>query len=531
VSQEVSLRAKYAAIVRRRKWVVLLTLIIVPVVAVLVSLHEQRPRYRATAQLLINTQSPTARFVAGPGDIEDPARVAQTQAGLARGQAIARAALARVGLQDRRADDLLRASSVTADPNDDLLDFQVKDAKPSVAARLATAYAQEFARYRNELDSRQLVDLQRRTEQRLTAIRANGDVSSPLYAALTTRARQLALLEAVQTVDYVVTNPAEGAVQVSPRPVRSGLIGLIAGALLAVGLVLLSEAWDKNLYSAEQIRGVLGDLPLLASLPTPARRDRSDPLVMASRPTSDAAERFRVLQTNLRFANIELGAKTILFTSALKQEGKSTTVANTAVALARAGNRVALLDLDFRHPRLQQLFGVDGGTGITQVVLKQAVLEDVRQSIPLTSTVERTASGAGTRLPFGTLDLYGSGPTLADAGEFVARPEVDTIPRTLALFYDLVLIDAPPLLGVSDAIVLGAKVDALVVVARLRTLNLDALEDLAAVLDLASAAKLGLVVTAADLDAAGWDDYQRGYDESVRPQRRRGREAPLQGAT
>jgi Mrp family chromosome partitioning ATPase len=237
------------------------------------------------------------------------------------------------------------------------------------------------------------------------------------------------------------------------------------------------------------------------------------------------------LQTNLRFANIELGAKTILFTSALKQEGKSTTVANAAVALARAGNHVALLDLDFRRPRLQQLFGVDGGTGITQVVLKQAVLDDVRQSIPLTSTVERTASGAGTRLPFGTLDLYGSGPALADAGESVARPEVDTILRTLALFYDLVLIDAPPLLGVSDAIVLGAKVDALVIVARLRTLNLDALEDLAAVLDLASAAKLGLVVTAADLDAGGWDDYQRGYDESVRAQRRRGREAPLQGAT
>jgi len=504
--------------------------VVVPVAAVLLTPYVQQARYQATAQVLIKPDSAATRLILGPAGTQDPARVAQTQATLARAYAIARGALDRAGLRARSPDEFLKVSNVVADPSADLLNFQVTDPSRRLAILLATAYAEEFAVYRNTLDSRGADRLLRQTEARLAVLRKRGATGSVLYETLATRVRDLQTLDAVQQPTYQLAVRPERASQVSPRPVRTGLVGLILGCILALGLVLLVEARDKTVHSAEEIRRALR-VPLLARLRSPSRRDRVEPLAMLTRPNDEAAERFRTLRTNLRFANIEVGANTILFTSAVQGEGKSTTAANVALALARAGTRVVLVDLDVRRPRVQQLFELPDRVGVVQVVLAQASLEGALQPVRMTRAPSSRAEGSRSRWlgvssatasppgndpqEFGKLDVLGCGPTPTDISEFFTHPRLAEVLQTLRPMYDLVLIDAPPLLGVSGASILGAHVDAVVVVTRLGKLRHDALEEMVAVLELSPATTLGFVVTAAELDEKDLTDYYRGYSGSL----------------
>src|SRR5207248_5402412 len=132
------------------------------------------------------------------------------------------------------------------------------------------------------------------------------------------------------------------------------------------------------------------------------------------------AEAFRVLRTNLDFVNLERNARSIIITSAVEAEGKSTTVSNLAVAVARTGRRVLLVDLDLRRPTIDQFFRLGTGPGLTNVVLGDAALEDaiVRVAVPESELVTRV-SGNGHSPVGGFLDVLASGPVPPNAGEFV----------------------------------------------------------------------------------------------------------------
>src|SRR5205823_1128448 len=147
------------------------------------------------------------------------------------------------------------------------------------------------------------------------------------------------------------------------------------GVLLGIGLALLWETLDTRVRSAEDVSSKLR-APLLGRLPTPSRRIRnSDSLVMIEEPEGVQAEAFRMLRTNLEFARLERDAKTVMISSAIEQEGKSTTIANLAIAVARSGQRVALVDLDLRRPYLDRFFHLEGRPGIAHVALGQVSLD------------------------------------------------------------------------------------------------------------------------------------------------------------
>jgi capsular exopolysaccharide synthesis family protein len=215
-----------------------------------------------------------------------------------------------------------------------------------------------------------------------------------------------------------------------------------------------------------------------------------------------------------------------MFTSALKDEGKSTTVANVAVALARAGNHIALVDLDLRRPRIHELFGLDSDRGVTRVAMYKLELEDALQPVSLVSPNAATPPATAANPRLGVLDVLACGPRPPDVGDFLAQPRLNTLLRSLPRLYDLTLIDAPPMLGVSDAVAVGSKVDAIVVVSRVRELTQGALRDLAAALRASPASKLGLVITAAELDVDHRENYYRGYYASTRHTNHREEEWP-----
>lgn len=507
----------YLQVVRRRKWVILLAVVAAPLAAVALSLRQE-PLYRASAEVLLSRQNlaTTLTGAQDPTAYLQAERFAQTQADLAQAPEVARRTLERLEIIDRSPAELLRTTSVTAKPNADLLVIRVTDPSATLAAQLASEYARQYTEYRKELDTSALERARLEVEKQIASL---GDTRSALYASLVEKKQQLRTMEALQTSNAFVIRSAEDAKQVQPRPVRNAAMGLFLGLLAGLALAFLWEALDTRVRSAESVAEHLG-LSLLARLPAPPRRVSSaNRLVMLHEPNDEQAESFRMLRTNLEFANLERGARTIMVTSAVQGEGKSTTVANLAVALARAGRHIVLVDLDLRRPSLHRFFDLRNRPGLTQVALGRAKLEEATVSIDLTPYGgERPAplvrqNGNG-RVP-GTLEVLGTGPLPPNPGEFVGTRALSEILAQLASRAHLVLIDAPPLLSLGDSLALTAKVDALFVVSRLKVVKRQLVDELKRVLETCRADKLGFVVTGAESDHGYGYGYGYGDGEPV----------------
>lgn len=524
---QVSTLRDHLEALKRRKWLIMLVALIATWAGVVFSLRQE-PLYRASAEVLLSRQNLAATLTgtADPAASSQTDRIAETRARLAATPQVAALTLQAAGVTDRTAKDLLERSEVTAEQNVDLLRFSVTDPERALASRLATAYAREFTVYLRQVDSASLVGVQKELQQRIRELEASGDRRSPLYVTLVAKMQELQTMEALQTASAFLMRGADGAKQVQPRPVRNGLLGLGLGLVLAVGLAFLRETLDTRVRSVHDIANRLG-LPLLARVPGPRGGfRRKSPLVLLAEPESAQAEAFRMLVTNLEFVNIERDAHAVMVTSAVQAEGKSTTAANLAIALARTGKRVVLVDLDLRHPSLDRLFSLEGGAGLTSVVLGRVELEKALAIVPVTASAfggSGSENGNGDGSGAGLLGVLSTGPIPPDPGEFVKTQPVGDLLGHLRELADVVVIDAPPLLHVGDAMALSAKVDGLIVVARLNVLRRPMLGELRRTLDACPAAKLGFVVTGAELEDGGYGGhaygygYHSGYDRAPSP--------------
>jgi succinoglycan biosynthesis transport protein ExoP len=494
----------YLRVVRRRKWIILQAVVLVPLVAVGLSL-QQRTMYRASAEVLLPTQNVVTQLsgVTDPSVYQSPDRRAQTQADLARVPAVARDALRRAGLQ-RTVSDFLNHSAATAKTDADLLELSADDHRPDVARRLATAYAQAFSAYRASLDTAPYANARRQATDELRAL----SPGSPAYQQLLAKRAQLDTNMALLTKNAVPVKAAESAARVQPRPVRNGVLGFVLGLVLGVALAFIREALDTRLRSSDEIEERVG-LPLLARVPAPPKRLRKDGgLVMIDEPHGAQAETFRLLRTNLDFVRMVSKPGTILVTSALEREGKSTTSANLAVALARAGQRVGLVDLDLRRPALHTFFDLDGLPGLTHIALREAELEDALVPFVFTNPTRNLnganqnggTNGNGHGIRRGELVVVGSGPLPPNPGEFAGSPAVARVLDDLRKRFDTVLIDTPPALQVGDPMSLSRHVDGVLVVCRMDILRRPMLTDLRRTLDASPAEKLGFILTGAETE-------------------------------
>jgi succinoglycan biosynthesis transport protein ExoP len=506
-TQESSLR-DYLTTIRRRKWVIAQAVLLLPAAAIAFSLHQQT-LFRAHAEVLLSQQNLANQLngITDPAQFQQPDRVAQTQADLARVPEVARRTLVAAGISDRTPDEFLSESSVTAKANANLLDFAVTEPRVSLAARLVNEYAKQFAAYRSELDTAALERAREEVQERLAALATGGARESALYTSLVEKEQTLATMAALQTSNAVLVHSADGASQVQPRPVRNGILGLILGIVLGVGAAFLREALDTRVRTADEIGERLG-LPLLARLPEPPRKlQKKDALVMFDDAHDGRAEPFRMLRTNLDFLRLDHDIRTIVITSAVEREGKSTTAANLAVALARGGHRVALVDLDLRRPYLDRFFNGSNGRGLTEVALGRTTLTDALSPVLLANIgqegqADGSVNGNGRRSlsTAGELQVLVAGPLPPNAGEFVGSAVVAEILNELREKFDTVLIDAPPLLHVGDAMTLGARSDALILVTRLNLVRRPMLNELRRILDSMPAKGMGFVITGAEAE-------------------------------
>lgn len=495
----------YLAAFRRRKWYVLLALVLAPAVAVGYSLTQPK-RYEATAKVLLSRQN-LAGVLSGVSNADvyqDPSRLAQTQLEIARVPELANRVIRATGIPEVTPETFLDSSQVVAGRNSDILDFRVEAAVPELAERLATSYAVEFTKYRRELEAAAFTRAQRDVQRRLRQLEAAGRGDSALYESLLEKAEQLRTLATLGTSNAVLLREADEAKQVQPRPVRNGVLAAVLGLLLGLVAAGIAEALDTRIRSSDEMAEALG-LPLLGRLPKATlRRGKPPRLAMLASPSGGEAEAFRILRANLDFVVRDTDRRTIMVTSALGVEGKTTTLANLAVALALAGRRVIAVDLDLRRPSLGRLFGVSDSPGVTDVVSGAAALDDVLVPVPL--RVQPSLNGR--RGHTGRVDLLLAGSPPPDPGEFVGRESIAELLGQLRLRADFVLVDTPPLLNVGDAITLSTAVDGMLLVVRPNVARRDELHELRRVLANARAESLGFVLTGSrPREMSGYGSY------------------------
>jgi capsular exopolysaccharide synthesis family protein len=497
----------YLRLLRRRKWVVLLALILVPAVAVALS-TRQSPRYEAQAQVLLTHQSLAALLT----NTQDPSvnqqladRNATTQADLARVPTVLVATLASVPGSHLTPFQLLHSSSVSAGQNSDLLTFAVIAKTPGLALKLATAYAGAYTDYRHRLDTAALQLARQDVGRRIAELRLNHRGRSALAAKLAETQQQLQTLQTLETSNATVVKTPLRAPKVSPQPIRNGLFGLAFGVIIGLGLALLVDALDTRVRSGDEIAARLG-IPLLGRLPEPPRKVRArQKLVMLAEPHGRQAEAFRMLRTNLELANIDEDVKIIAVASALPSEGKSTTVANLAVAAARGGQRVALVDLDLRKPMLATFFEAVDPWGVIDVALGRVPLADALLRMNVAGLLDD--DGHDVRETPSKLDVLFAGRIPPNPGEFISSRRLADILAQLRADYDLVLIDTPPMLSVGDTLALSAQLDALMLVSSLPLTRRGELHELVRTLAFARCEILGTVLTG----SGAVDGYGYGY--------------------
>jgi Mrp family chromosome partitioning ATPase len=518
--------AEYQAIFRRRKWLVIASPLVAALSAYMLS-SSQSPLYKGMAQVRINTTNIVAAVtgVSTGSAFGDPTRFLATQANVARDRKLAEQVVEKAGVPGMTAGKFLGESSAAPQTDVDVLDLSVTDPSARSAVRLATAYADQFKTYAIELQTAEINATLAAVEKQLRPLRATGATTSPKFQELST---QESLLIAVGKglAGNISVSPAEGASKVRPRPKRAGILGGLLGLALGIGLVFLAEALDRRIQSEQEIEKTLG-IPLLGRVPRPRRRLRQENrLVMLDEPLGIHAQTFRRLRTSLEFVNFERKARTIMVTSALPREGKSTTVSNLAIALARAGRRVVLVDLDLVRPFLQSFFDIDGDYGFTDVVVKRVGLDQAIRSIALpregsftadfssnggSPVANRTANGRAPAecvlnvLPAGTI------PPAAD--EFLESNGVSAVLSELSARFDVVLLDTAPVLAVGDVLAMSAKVDAIVAVTRLG-IDRRQLDELARQLQSCRAPILGFVLTGAS-HGDSYYAYGYGYEPRV----------------
>nr|WP_191910182.1 polysaccharide biosynthesis tyrosine autokinase [Microbispora cellulosiformans] len=245
-----------------------------------------------------------------------------------------------------------------------------------------------------------------------------------------------------------VIDPAETpSTPVSPNPPANAALGALIALFAAIGGLVLRDRLDTTIRTTEALRQATGGTVL--GTVAIEREARDHPLIVGDAGRSPRAESFRALRTNLHSKGVGREVRSLVVTSCLPEAGRSSTTANLAIAMAEAGRRVLLVDADLRRPRLGGHLGIEASAGLSDVLVQHARLRDVIQ----------TWGRPG-------LSVLPSGRIPPNPGELLASRGMGALLAQLREEYDMVLIDAPPLLPVTDAAALSAICDGALLVVR-----------------------------------------------------------------
>lgn len=393
--------------IMRRRWLLIVSSMIVAIGVAAAVTFNMTPQYASTAGLFVST-TPSDSNEAYQGSLFSAQRIT-SYADLATGQELSRRVIERLDL-DLEPADLSRQIEATVVPETVNLDITVTDPDPRMAQLVAQTYAEELTGFVDELET------------------PPGRANAPIKLS-------------------VVDAAALPETPVSPNPVRNLGLAAVLGLLLGLGLAVLRELLDTSLKGKEDLETIT-TAPLMADIAFDPKATKR-PLITSLDSHAPRVEAFRVLRTNMQFVDVDNQSKVFVVSSSVPGEGKTTTASNLSITLAQAGERVLMIDGDLRRPQVAGMFGLEPVVGLTTVLIGSIDIEDALQETKIENLTVLT-SGA---IPPNPSELLQS------------RAMTDVVERARKE-YDVIVIDAPPLLPVTDAALLASQADGALVVVR-----------------------------------------------------------------
>lgn len=316
--------------------------------------------------------------------------------------------------------------------------------------------------------------------------RLNRDVDTheQLYRMLRQRFEEARISEGSQVSLASIVNPAvKPKVPIRPNKKFTLIVGSIIGIIASLVLAFLAESLDTSIGTIEDVENVL-KLPVLAIVPSvrsegwerkswlgkamarKPEKEKEDDLskvgvIVHLKPMSQMAEAFRILRTNLKIGE---GKKILLFTSAGPREGKTTIVLNLAISLSQMGIKTLVIDSDLRRPSLNKMLGIEREKGLYEIIIGEVSLTSALHGL-VDIMMGKLGFDAALKYPgLDNLNLITSGHIVSNPSEILGSPEINRVLKEAQGLFDVVMLDAPPVLSITDAAVLASKVDGVVLV-------------------------------------------------------------------
>lgn len=357
-------------------------------------------------------------------------------------------------------------------------------------------------------------------------------VNGNLYAQLKSKHQEFMIKGAERIEEVTIIEPA----QVPSRPTNApnlplnGFLGLLMGSVVGLVSAFIRESLDTSIGTIEEVESYL-KIPVLGVIPRVERKEVERSIQQQfkerlDRETLDMyfhlsylfdtlsplAEGYRSLRTNIQFAGGAQGVKSLVFVSTGASEGKSTTVVNLALALAQDGKRVLLVDADLRKPAIHSRLGLEQAPGLSEILLGTvSVVEATRTVTDLILGklgIEQVVNAPG----IDNLNVLTAGNLPTNPSEFLNSPHLKNLIETAKLDYDMILLDCPPILPVTDGVTVGSLVDGVVMVYQVGRIGRNALRRAKALLENAKANLIGIVLSNVSPEVTpGYEMYRYRY--------------------
>ncbi|MBX9918734.1 MAG: polysaccharide biosynthesis tyrosine autokinase [Mycolicibacterium frederiksbergense] len=462
----------YAKLLRSR-WITVAVSIVVALLAAAAYSFFSTPLYQASTRLFVSASAGSTLAETYQGNRFSQERVV-SYAELLMGETVAQRTIDKLGL-DTTVGELQASVKASSKPDTVLINVRVNDTSPVRARDIANTLSDEFVTMVRELETPE-------------------DGSSPDSRVV------------VEQRASIPTAP------VVPKTSRNLAMGLGLGILLGLGLAVIRDMLDNTVKERETLEEITGS-GIIGTVPLDKER-RKEPAISFDTDNSPIAEAFRKARTNLQFLSVDNPPRVIVLTSSLPSEGKSTTAINLALALAEADHRVVLVDGDLRRPMLHNYLDVVGTVGFSTVLSGRIALSEALQK---------------TRFP--GLTVLTSGAIPPNPSELLGSQSARKILQELRNEYDYVIVDSTPLLAVTDAAILAAGADGVLLIARFGQTKREQLTHAVQSLRDVDAKLLGAVFTMVPLrggSSYGYSYKYYGKGPQPRPAERGSRDVPTE---
>ncbi|MFH0811639.1 MAG: polysaccharide biosynthesis tyrosine autokinase, partial [Pseudomonadota bacterium] len=263
-----------------------------------------------------------------------------------------------------------------------------------------------------------------------------------LYSSLLEYLYQVGVAEAMTISGITVVEPAqvpEIDKPESPNKVLNGIMGMFLGLMFGFGLGFLVDYLDDTIKTPEEVKEQ--GLTILGTIPKMGRKESH--IISETDPKDPLSESYRTVRNSIKFVSLDKPVKTLLITSPLPGEGKTTTAVNLAISMTRDKKQILLMDTDFSNPGISRIFGMSGSIGITNILANEAIIEEAVQKTDIEG-----------------LSLLATGPTPPDPGQMIESQKMKQLIKDVSQKYDFIILDSPPVLLINDAVVLARYVDA-----------------------------------------------------------------------